>query len=113
MANADAIKGAEMDGVEPSFDAIADGDYPVSRSLFFYIKQAHVGVVPGIMEAIVSLGGALLVCLALNKLGAIWIPVCTDYRGDWLLDTLLRVGFDYGRVHLPDFILRRKAELGV
>ena len=48
--NADKIKGANVDGVEPTFDAIADGDYPVSRSLFFYIKKEHVGVIPGIME---------------------------------------------------------------
>ena len=48
--NSDKIKGAEVDGVEPSFDAIADGDYPVARSLFFYMKKAHVGVVPGIVE---------------------------------------------------------------
>jgi phosphate transport system substrate-binding protein len=48
--NADKIKGANVDGVEPTFDAIADGDYPVSRSLFFYVKKEHVGVIPGIME---------------------------------------------------------------
>ncbi len=48
--NADALKGAMVDGVEPTFDNIADGSYPVSRSLFFYIKNAHVGVVPGIQE---------------------------------------------------------------
>ncbi|NKB28305.1 MAG: phosphate ABC transporter substrate-binding protein [Rhodobacteraceae bacterium] len=48
--NADALKGAIVDGVEPTFDNIADGAYPVSRSLFFYIKNAHVDVVPGIQE---------------------------------------------------------------
>ncbi|MGG7565232.1 PstS family phosphate ABC transporter substrate-binding protein [Rhodovulum sp. DZ06] len=48
--NADKLKGATVDGVEPTFENIAAGDYPVSRSLFFYIKKAHVGVVPGIME---------------------------------------------------------------
>ncbi|KMW57257.1 Phosphate ABC transporter, periplasmic phosphate-binding protein PstS [Candidatus Rhodobacter oscarellae] len=48
--NSDAIKGATVDGIEPTFENIAAGDYPVSRSLFFYIKQAHVGVVPGIQE---------------------------------------------------------------
>ncbi len=48
--NADAIKGAVVDGVEPTFENIAGGDYPVSRSLYFYIKNAHVGVVPGIQE---------------------------------------------------------------
>ena len=29
-------------------------------------------------------------CLALNKLGAVWVPVCTDYRGEWLRDSLAR-----------------------
>lgn len=48
--NADKIKGANVDGVEPTFENIASGDYPVSRSLYYYIKKAHVGVVPGIEE---------------------------------------------------------------
>ncbi|MCY4335708.1 MAG: substrate-binding domain-containing protein [Litoreibacter sp.] len=48
--NADALQGSTVDGVEPTFDNIAAGDYPVSRSLYFYIKQAHVGVIPGIQE---------------------------------------------------------------
>lgn len=48
--NADKIKGAAIDGVEPEFEAIAAGDYGVSRSLFFYVKKNHVGVVPGIAE---------------------------------------------------------------
>ena len=48
--NADRIKGAKVDGVEPTFDLIADGDYPVSRSLYFYLKKEHVGVIPGVQE---------------------------------------------------------------
>lgn len=32
----------------------------------------------------------VVMCLALNKLGAIWVPVCTDYKGEWLADTLTR-----------------------
>ncbi len=48
--NADKIKGASVDGVEPTFENIASGDYPVSRSLYFYVKKAHVGVIPGIEE---------------------------------------------------------------
>ena len=48
--NADRIKGAMIEGVEPTFEAIADGDYPVSRSLWFYVKKAHIGVIPGIEE---------------------------------------------------------------
>lgn len=46
--NADVLKAAAIGGVKPTFDAIAAGDYPVSRDLWFYIKKAHVGVVPGV-----------------------------------------------------------------
>ena len=48
--NMDKIQGSYVDGVQPNFDAIADGKYPVSRPLFFYVKKAHVGVIPGIKE---------------------------------------------------------------
>ena len=48
--NGDAIQGSLVGGVEPTFDDIADGSYPVSRSLYFYVKQAHVGSIPGIQE---------------------------------------------------------------
>ena len=46
--NRGVVQAANVDGVEPTFEAIGSGDYPVSRSLFFYVKKAHVGVVPGI-----------------------------------------------------------------
>lgn len=48
--NASRIKGAKVDGVEPSFDNIADGAYPLSRSMYFYVKKAHIGVIPGLEE---------------------------------------------------------------
>lgn len=48
--NAEKVKGAAVDGVEPSFDAIAEGHYPVSRPLYFYAKKAHVDVIPGLRE---------------------------------------------------------------
>ena len=48
--NSDKIKGAIVEGIEPSFDNIAEGKYGISRSLYFYIKHAHVGTVPGILE---------------------------------------------------------------
>jgi len=48
--NADRIKGARIEGVEPTFDNIASGEYPVSRSLWFYVKKAHIGVIPGIED---------------------------------------------------------------
>ena len=48
--NFDLVKGATVNDVEPTFENIAAGDYGVSRSLFFYVKQEHIGVVPGIEE---------------------------------------------------------------
>ncbi len=48
--NEDKIQGSFIEGVQPTFDAIADGSYPVSRPLFFYVKKAHAGVIPGITE---------------------------------------------------------------
>ena len=48
--NADMIKGALVGGVEPTFENIAGGAYPISRSLFFYLKAANVGVTDGLKE---------------------------------------------------------------
>ncbi len=48
--NSDKVQGAVVDGLEPTFDNIADGKYPISRSLFFYVKHAHVNIIPGIKE---------------------------------------------------------------
>jgi phosphate transport system substrate-binding protein len=45
--NTDKIQGSFVDGVQPTFEAIASGEYPVSRPLFFYVKKAHIGVIPG------------------------------------------------------------------
>ena len=46
--NADKVQGATIEDVMPTFESIADKTYPISRPLFFYVKKAHVGVVPGI-----------------------------------------------------------------
>src|SRR5687768_6982486 len=50
--NADKLQGHKVDGVEPTFENIASGDYGVSRSLFIYAKKEHVGVIPGMAEFI-------------------------------------------------------------
>ena len=44
----DKVQGSIVDGVEPTFENIADGKYPVSRPLYFYVKKAHVRMIPGI-----------------------------------------------------------------
>ena len=48
--NQDQLQGSSIDGEEPTFENIESARYPVSRSLFFYVKKAHVGKVPGIQE---------------------------------------------------------------
>jgi phosphate transport system substrate-binding protein len=48
--NTNKIKGVTIDGVAPSYETIAGGEYKVSRPLFIYAKKQHVGVVPGIAE---------------------------------------------------------------
>jgi phosphate transport system substrate-binding protein len=48
--NVDKLQGSAVNGVEPTFETISSGEYPVSRSLYIYVKNAHVGVIPGIKE---------------------------------------------------------------
>ncbi|MDG2528868.1 substrate-binding domain-containing protein [Caulobacter endophyticus] len=48
--NMDKIKGASVNGVRPSAQSIADGSYPLSRSLFIYVKKNSIGVTPGLDE---------------------------------------------------------------
>ncbi len=50
--NLDKLKGAEVDGVTPTFETISSGKYPASRPLFIYVKKAHVNVIRGIPEFI-------------------------------------------------------------
>jgi phosphate transport system substrate-binding protein len=48
--NKDKLKVATVGGVVPSTETVASGKYPVSRPLFFYVKKAHLGVIPGLKE---------------------------------------------------------------
>lgn len=48
--NADKLKVATVNGIVPTVETIAKGEYPVSRPLFFYVKKAHLGVIPGLKE---------------------------------------------------------------
>ncbi len=52
--NLDKVQGSLIGGAEPTFENIASGAYPVSRSLYFYVKNAHVGLVPGIEDYIAA-----------------------------------------------------------
>jgi phosphate transport system substrate-binding protein len=46
--NAAKLRGVALDGVEPTFENIADGKYKGARPLFVYVKKQHVGVIPGL-----------------------------------------------------------------
>jgi phosphate transport system substrate-binding protein len=48
--NSDKLKAVKVNGVAPDFDTIADGSYPVSRPIFFYVKNAHRDVIPGMND---------------------------------------------------------------
>jgi len=50
--NEDRLDAAPIDGRSPTYEDIADGKYPVSRPLYFYVKKGHIGVIPGIEEYI-------------------------------------------------------------
>ncbi|WP_312596982.1 substrate-binding domain-containing protein [Brevundimonas sp.] len=48
--NLDTVKAETIDGVSPTADTIASGAYPLSRSLYIYVKKAHIGVIPGLQQ---------------------------------------------------------------
>jgi phosphate transport system substrate-binding protein len=50
--NQDKIQGVRINGVESTMDHIASGRYPLARSLFFYAKREHIGLVPGLQDFI-------------------------------------------------------------
>ena len=50
MENEDKIQGSLVEGVAPTMENIADKSYGISRPLYFYVKLAHVDVIPGIRE---------------------------------------------------------------
>ena len=48
--NLDTVKAETIDGVAPTADTIADGSYPLARSLYIYVKKQHIGVIPGLQQ---------------------------------------------------------------
>jgi phosphate transport system substrate-binding protein len=50
--NQDKVQGSKIEGIAPDFDSISDSTYPVARPLFFYVKKAHVNMIPGMKEYI-------------------------------------------------------------
>jgi len=48
--NLDSLRGIALNGVEPTYDTIASGDYPGARAMFIYVKKPHVTAIPGLKE---------------------------------------------------------------
>ena len=52
--NLDTVKAETIDGIAPSPQTISDGSYPLARSLYIYVKKAHIGVTPGLQEFLIE-----------------------------------------------------------
>jgi phosphate transport system substrate-binding protein len=52
--NRDQVKAAKIGGVVPSPETVQDGSYPLARSLYIYVKKAHIGVTPGLREFVLE-----------------------------------------------------------
>ena len=52
--NNDSVKAHSVNGVMPTLETIASGEYPISRSMFIYVKKAHIGVIPGLKEFVLE-----------------------------------------------------------
>ncbi|HSP23655.1 MAG TPA: substrate-binding domain-containing protein [Saliniramus sp.] len=52
--NQDTLKPVSINGVDPSIETIADSTYPVARPLFFYVKNAHRNVIPGLEDFVAA-----------------------------------------------------------
>jgi phosphate transport system substrate-binding protein len=48
--NQNRIRGIALNGVAPTYDAIASFEYPGARPLYIYVKAAHINVIPGLKE---------------------------------------------------------------
>lgn len=48
--NSDKIQAATIEGIEITLESIQSYEYPVARPMFFYVKKAHIGVIPGLKE---------------------------------------------------------------
>ena len=81
--NADKVQGSMINGTLPTFENIADGQYPVSRPLYFYVKKAHIGRVAGIEEFIAEFTSEKTWGDEgyLSDKGL--IPMSEDERNDW------------------------------
>lgn len=72
--NAGKVRGIAIQGVEPTYETIASGEYPGARKLYIYIKKAHIGKIPGLQEYVKEFVSAGTEGSYLAPLGLIALP---------------------------------------
>ncbi|MBW6523880.1 substrate-binding domain-containing protein [Sphingomonas sp. RHCKR47] len=78
--NTDAVRGVAINGVEPSYGAIANDSYPGSRALYVYVKRAHLRAVPGLRRFLALYAANWAPGGALTRRGLIPSPVSVRAR---------------------------------
>lgn len=85
--NRGKIQAVKIDGVEPERKLISSGEYPISRSLFFYSKNAHVDKIAGMNEYVTLFLSDQMASPrgVLKTLGLISLPAeqLTGMRENW------------------------------
>ena len=82
--NRDTLKVATVSGVEPTLETIASGEYPISRPLQFYVKGAHVGVIPGIEDYVAFFLSDQMAGAGGTLEGAGLVPASSEFLADQL-----------------------------
>ena len=92
--NRDKIQAVKIDGIAPNTESISSGEYPVARSLYFYVKLDHVGKVPGMKEYVdLFLSERMIGDIGyLKELGLIPLPkkMRQEQRAQWEQRELLK-----------------------
>ena len=84
--NADKLVGVPLEGVAPTYDSIASGQYPGARPLFLYVKKAHLNAVPGLKTFLAEYAGAWNPDGPLAKRGLIAAPAEIRQRSQAIID---------------------------
>ncbi|WP_419771477.1 MAG: PstS family phosphate ABC transporter substrate-binding protein [Candidatus Marinarcus sp.] len=79
IENDDKLNGAKVNGVEPTPDTISAATYPISRSLYFYIKNSHAKDVPAMNKYVEMFMGENMIGKdgILGEIGLIPLPDAT------------------------------------
>ena len=80
--NTDTLIDVKLNNVDAEIETIASGEYPLSRPLYFYVKDAHRGVIPNLQEFVTEYmsENALSSTGYLSERGLVALP--DDERGE-------------------------------